>query len=233
MLAVLFSALLAVPQAAATQEPAVEMMTYQMVLLKKGPNPAPSTPEAQKAMQDAHLAALAELNRKRVNLLYGPVVVDADLRGIAILDTPSADEAKRLFADDPFVKAGVMVAEVRPWYGPKNWFHAPASYDVSTPASLEPLILGFLVRGPNTGQEPAAAAEIQKGHLAYMDSLHKQGSLLVAGPFGDTLPARGLVIYRVKTVAEAQALAAGDPAVKAGRLVLEAYPWMTFRGILK
>ena len=233
MLAVLLSALLAVPQAAATQEPAVEMTTYQMVLLRKGPSPAPSTPEAQQAMQDAHLAGLANLNRKRVNLLYGPVLVETDLRGIAILDVPSADEAKRLFADDPFVKAGVMVAEVRPWYGPKNWFNLPAGYDVTKPELLEPLILGFLVRGPNAGQDKAEAAEIQKGHLAYMDSLHKQGSLLVAGPFGDTQPARGLVIYRVKTVAEARMLAAEDPAVKAGRLVLDAYPWMTFRGILK
>ena len=47
------------------------------------------------------------------------------------------------------------------------------------------------------------------------------------------MPARGIVVYRVKDVAEAQALAADDPAVKAGRLVLEAYPWMTFKGILK
>jgi uncharacterized protein YciI len=228
---VLVSLLAGAPHAA--QEPAVEMMTYQMVFLKKGPNAPPATPEAQKKMQDDHLAALADLNRKRVNLLYGPVLEDVELRGIAILDVPTAAAATQAFADDPFVKAGVMTVEVRPWYGPKNWFHLPGSYDVTTPAALDPLILGFLVRGPNTSQDKAAAAEIQKGHLAYMDALHKKGTLLVAGPFGDTLPARGLVIYRVKTVAEAQALAAEDPAVKAGRLVLEAHPWMTFKGILK
>jgi hypothetical protein len=49
----------------------------------------------------------------------------------------------------------------------------------------------------------------------------------------DSAPARGLVVYRVKDVAEAKALAADDPAVKAGRLVIEAVPWMTFKGILK
>jgi hypothetical protein len=37
----------------------------------------------------------------------------------------------------------------------------------------------------------------------------------------------------VQDVPAAMALAAEDPAVKAGRLTLEAYPWMTFRGILK
>ena len=44
---------------------------------------------------------------------------------------------------------------------------------------------------------------------------------------------RGLVIYRVASVDEAKQLAAGDPAVKAGRLVIDARPWVTFKGILK
>jgi hypothetical protein len=37
----------------------------------------------------------------------------------------------------------------------------------------------------------------------------------------------------VKSVEEAKQLAAQDPAVKAGRLVIDARPWMTFKGILK
>jgi hypothetical protein len=49
----------------------------------------------------------------------------------------------------------------------------------------------------------------------------------------DDTPSRGIVIYRVDTVAQAQELAAGDPAVKAGRLKLEARPWMTFKGMLR
>ena len=32
---------------------------------------------------------------------------------------------------------------------------------------------------------------------------------------------------------EAKALAAGDPAVKVGRLVIDAHPWMTFKEILR
>lgn len=218
---------------AAPQNAPVEMTTYQLVLLKKGTVAPPTAPEAQKKMQDEHLARLAELNRKRVNLLYGPVLApDSPYAGIAILDVKTADEAARAFADDPFVKAGVMTPEVHPWAGPKNWFHQPASYDVTNPASLEPLVFGFLVRGPNTSQDKATADEIQKGHLAYMESLHAQGKLPVAGPFGDDTPMRGVVVYRVKDVAEATRLAAEDPAVKAGRLVLQAYPWMTFKGIL-
>jgi uncharacterized protein YciI len=217
----------------AAQAAPVEMTTYQMVFLKKGTVPPPAAPDVQMKMQNDHLARLAELNKKRVNLLYGPILADSDIAGIAILDVKTADEAKAAFADDPFVKAGVMVTEVLPWYGPKNWFGVPASYDVMNPSTLERLVFGLLKRGPNTSQDKATASELQKGHLAYMDTLHTQGKLLVAGPFGGDGATRGLVIYRVPDVAAAQALAAEDPAVKAGRLVLDALPWMTLKGILK
>lgn len=212
----------------------LEMMTYQMVFLRTGPNAGPSAADAQKKLGDEHLARLADLNRKRINLLYGPVTAPGDLRGIAILAVSSSEEATKLFADDPFVKAGVMVTEVRPWMGPKGWFHAPAGYDVTNPAMLEPLVLGFLVRAADAPSVDAArGAEIQQAHLAYMAALNAEGKLVAAGPFGNDGARRGLVIYRVKDVAAAQALAAQDPAVKAGRLTLEAYPWMTFKGILK
>ena len=237
MLQLIPCALLLVPSLAIPplppQDKPLEMMTYQLVLLKKGPTPPPAAAAEQKAMQAEHLARMAEQNRKGINVVYGPVLADADIRGLAVLAVASADDAKALFADDPFVKAGVMVPEVLGWMGPKGWFHPAVSHDVSNPANLEPLIFAFLVRGPNTTQDKAAAEAIQKGHLEYMDALHKQGTLVMAGPLTGTGERRGVVVYRVKTIAEAQALAADDPAVKAGRLVFEGYPWMTFKGILK
>jgi uncharacterized protein YciI len=231
----LLLAILITAPAALAQDAPLQMMTYQLVLLKGGPNQPPPSPAEQKKMQEEHLAGLAELNAKRVAMVYGPILVDnpAQIRGIAVLDVASADAAKAQFANDPFVKAGVMIAEVHPWYGPKGWFNVPASTDVTKPANLEQLVFGILVRGGNTSKDKAAADELQKGHLAYMAALHKQGKLVMAGPLGGNGPMRGLVVYRVKDVAEANALAAGDPAVKAGTLTLEAYPWMTFKGILK
>jgi hypothetical protein len=41
---------------------------------------------------------------------------------------------------------------------------------------------------------------------------------------GASYPMRGIVLYRVATLDGATALAAEDPAVKAGRLVLDAHP---------
>jgi uncharacterized protein YciI len=93
--------------------------------------------------------------------------------------------------------------------------------------------LGFLLSGTNRTQAVAEVELIQAGHLDHMDGLRQQGKLGVAGPFAENSNWRGVVIYRVKTVEEAKALVAGDPAVKAGRLVIGARSWMTFKGILK
>jgi len=218
---------------AATQAAPVEVTTYQLVLLKKGTTPPPSAPDAQRKMQDEHLSRLADLNRKRINLLYGPVMADGDLAGVAVLDVKTAGEATQAFADDPFVKAGVMVAEVHPWRGPKNAFRLPPSYDVTNPSSLDPLVLGFLKGGPSPSADASGRDTIHQQHLAYLESLRAQGTLLVSGPLTDDGVARTLVIYRVANVDAAKTVAAGDPAVKVGRLVLEAWPWMTFKGILR
>src|SRR5689334_11332907 len=92
------------PSPAPAQDAPLQMMTYQLVLLKKGPTPPPANPTEQKKMQDEHLAGLAELNRKQVNMVYGPIFADADIRGIAVLAVANAEEAKARLANDPFVK---------------------------------------------------------------------------------------------------------------------------------
>jgi uncharacterized protein YciI len=220
----------AAPPAQAPEAP-LQMMTYQMVFLRQGPTPEPEGPDQK--MQMAHLENLAKLNRERLNLLYGPFTDEQDPRGLLVLDVPDAAAAKKLLADDPFVKAGSLTVEVKPWLGPKGWFQAPPTTDVTQPDALEELVFGILVRGPNRSQGEAEAAELQKAHLAYMDGLHKQGKLVMAGPFMDDSDWRGVVVYRVASLDEAKLLAAGDPMVKAGRLAIEARPWMTLRGILR
>ncbi|MBI1897439.1 MAG: hypothetical protein HYS04_13085 [Acidobacteria bacterium] len=212
---------------ASAQDPPTQMKTYQMVFLRNGPNHAVRTLDAAK-IQQAHLEHLAKLNRERINLLYGPFLDHADLRGIAVLDVESPEAATKLFADDPHVKTGNLVIEVKPWLGPKGWFNPP-----DDPPVPENLVLGFLMRGRGPSVSASEATEIQKGHLAYLDDLHKQNKLLVAGPFGEDSDWRGLVIYRVGSVDEAKQLTAGDPAVKADRLFIDARLWMTFKGILK
>ena len=209
------------------QQIPVGMKQYQFVFLRTGPNT--NQQEAGVTdMQEAHLALLARLNRERVNLLYGPFLEKTDLRGIVVLDLPDAAAARKALEKDPFVKEGHLVLDVKPWLAETNLFGLPDS-----PNTPEQFALGFLMSGTNRIQTAADVEVIQAGHLAYLRDLRKQGKLVVAGPFAEDTNWRGIFIYRVKTVEEAKELAAGDPAVKAGRLTIDARPWMTFKGMLK
>jgi hypothetical protein len=42
---------------------------------------------------------------------------DSDIRGIYIFDVTSIEEAQKLTATDPAIKAGSLIMELRPWYG--------------------------------------------------------------------------------------------------------------------
>jgi uncharacterized protein YciI len=55
----------------------------------------------------------------------------------------------------------------------------------------------------------------------------------VAGPFLDGGDIRGIYIFDVKTVEEAQALTETDPAIKAGRLTMELHPWYGPAALMK
>ena len=54
-----------------------------------------------------------------------------------------------------------------------------------------------------------------------MDRLSKDGKLVFAGPFIDGKPNRGLYIFAVKSIEEAEDLVKTDPTVEAGIFVYE------------
>jgi uncharacterized protein YciI len=88
----------------------------------------------------------------------------------------------------------------------------------------------FLKTGPDRNHPEAEAAEIQKQHLAHLANMHTEGHSCVAGPLGSDGDIRGLVIYKTATLEKAIELANMDPAVKAGRLVVEIFPWWAMKG---
>lgn len=68
--------------------------------------------------------------------------------------------------------------------------------------------------------------EIFKGHMANIGRLADEGKLAVAGPFGKNEKGfRGLFIFNVATVEEAQKLVETDPAVRSGILIADMTPW--------
>ncbi len=86
-------------------------------------------------------------------------------------------------------------------------------------------VLAYLKSGPNRSQDSVEAAALQKAHLENIMRMAESGKLVLAGPFLDEGDIRGIYIFDVPTVEEARALTETDPAIQAGRLVMELHPW--------
>jgi uncharacterized protein len=107
------------------------------------------------------------------------------------------------------------------------FFCAVAFAEQQKEPQLVTYYLGLLYKGSTRTQPPDEVQKIQTAHLEHLGSLYKQGVLLIAGPMGDDGDLRGIVVLKVKSLEEAQALVNEDPAVKAGRLRVELHPWMS------
>ncbi len=86
-------------------------------------------------------------------------------------------------------------------------------------------VMALLKAGPNRDHDAETVAALQRGHMDNMRRLSEEGLLVMAGPFFGGGELRGIFVFDVETVEEAEALAATDPAIQAGRLAIELYPW--------
>ena len=110
----------------------------------------------------------------------------------------------------------------------------PSAYDAALAKKLgadergmRMYVLCILKTGPKDGEvQGDARKEIFAGHFANIGRLADEGKLSVAGPFGKNDKTwRGLYIFNVATVEEAEKLVVLDPAVKAGVFVYDLTPW--------
>ncbi len=69
--------------------------------------------------------------------------------------------------------------------------------------------------------------------MANINRMAEEGKLVVAGPFMDDGEWCGIYIFNVTTVEEAKALTETDPAIQAGRLVMELHPWYGSASIVR
>jgi uncharacterized protein YciI len=85
-----------------------------------------------------------------------------------------------------------------------------------------------------TGYDDATLGRIQAEHLAYHDRLRAEGRVVTNGPLLDPPDPglRGLTFYRVGSLDEARRLAEDDPAVRAGRLVVDVVRWVCPTGTM-
>ena len=62
---------------------------------------------------DKHLAYMRDLNARGILVLGGPFT--DDLGGLIVVRAQTQEDADAIWANDPAVQAGVMVAEAHPW----------------------------------------------------------------------------------------------------------------------
>ena len=88
------------------------------------------------------------------------------------------------------------------------------------------VFLVLLKKGPAwTAEVTEKTKAIQAAHMANIKKMWEEKKLVIAGPDGDDHDMRGVFVFAAKDKAEAQAFAASDPAVEAGRLVPEIHSW--------
>ncbi len=104
------------------------MAQYVVVFLKRGPNQDQSAKEAAE-LQRAHVANIQRLADEGKLLLAGPFADDGDIRGIYIFDVTTIEEARKLTATDPAIKAGRLEMELRPWFGSAAVRHVNAIHE--------------------------------------------------------------------------------------------------------
>ena len=133
-----------------------------------------------------------------------------------------------------FCTAILFAAGVSPAFAQKAETPAKPPYDAELAKKLggndngmKSYVFVILKTGPKDSEiKGKERDDIFAGHMANIGRMAEAGQLAVAGPFGkNDKNWRGLYIFNVKTVEEAQALVQSDPAVKSGILIVDATPW--------
>jgi len=87
-------------------------------------------------------------------------------------------------------------------------------------------VLAILKTGETKIEDKEKVSGLFRGHMENINRLVDEGKLIVAGPLGENENSyRGIFIFDVKTIEEAEELIVTDPAINSGMLAAELYEW--------
>ena len=90
---------------------------------------------------------------------------------------------------------------------------------------MKKYVFAFLKRGPNQELDSVRKAELQMAHLKNINRMAEEGKLVLAGPFFGNDDLRGIYVFNVGSLAEAEELTGTDPSIQAGLLTMELKEW--------
>lgn len=99
-----------------------------------------------------------------------------------------------------------------------------------TTYTMKRYVFMLLVTGDYKEKDSVKAEALQKGHMAHLNKMAETGKLIAAGPFEEGGNNRGLLIFDVETIADAEKLESEDPRVKNRELKMETFYWWASKG---
>jgi len=165
---------------------------------------------------------MKKLNLRKRCFLFFPALISASL-----VITSCAREEEHSCAEQPQVETGTKVS------GEGDFNQDLATELGADDYGMKHYVMALLKKGPNQNQSEEEVKRLQRAHMDNIGKLAEQRKLVVAGPFMDDTELRGIYIFDVETVAEAEELTKTDPAIKAGRLVMELHPWYGSAALIK
>lgn len=91
---------------------------------------------------------------------------------------------------------------------------------------MKKYVFCILKTGPSNITDKAKKDSLFAGHMKNINRLAEEGKLAVAGPFmKNDRNYRGIYIFNVATIKEAEELTLTDPAIKAGVFIVELTEW--------
>ena len=98
---------------------------------------------------------------------------------------------------------------------------------------MKSYVMAFLKKGPNRDLDSTEADKLQRAHLDNIGKMAEAGKLVLAGPFFDDGDLRGIYIFDVESIEEAEQLTETDPAIQSGSLVMELKQWYGSAALLE
>ena len=203
---------------------------YLLGFLSRGGGQAPAGSTA-KELQQRHLENLTKMWEDGLLLASGPIADSGDLRGVVVFKGDDRETVDKRLADDPMIKAGMLQVSMGPWVAPVGIGDEYKKWANANPGAPDKMRTYQLVLMKSVLSARRVTPDEQRAHLLNMDAMAKAGKLAVAGPVMEGSDLAGVFVFTVDA-AEADKLAASDPAVKAGKMTAERHPWMVAEGVL-